>query len=125
MIRYFLPFCTEQSTLLELRDMALAPKRWRESHKLFQRIRGKTLRADAAHDTRLQYQYAFEEICAKTLHNMADHSAGFSSEYLPPFDEDSPLWVMRIARAFAHFLGATGFDRISSGLEETFRSVAE
>ncbi len=125
MVQFFLPLCSEQSTLVELRDMAMVPERWREAHKLFRHIRDKTLRAIAAHDKALGHQYSFEEICAKTLYNMADHSAGFSSKYLPPFDGDSPLWVMRIARGFANFLGATDFETISSDLDATFRLVAE
>jgi hypothetical protein len=114
MIRYLLPFCTDQSTVLELRDMAPVPERWREAHKLFRRIRKKTLAADDAGDLRLQHQYSFEEICAKTLYNMADHSKGFSSEYLPPFDSDVPLWVVRIAIGFARFVGASDFERIAT-----------
>jgi hypothetical protein len=124
MVQFFLPYCAEQSTMIELRDMAIVPERWREAHKLFRRIRDKTLRADAAHDRRLEFQYCFEEICAKTLYNMADHSAGFSREYLPPFDSDAPLWVMRNARGFAGFLGATDFDRLTAGYDAAFEIVA-
>jgi hypothetical protein len=109
MIRYFLNHCADQSTMRKLLDMAAQPKQWREGHKLFDRIRDKTLRADAAKNRLLQCQYSFEEICAKTLYNMADHHQGFSSEYLPPFDEDSPFWVIPIAIAFAHRLGMSEF----------------
>lgn len=123
MIRFFLPHCSEQSTVLELRDMAADPKQWREAHDLFGRIRAKTLQADATKTRMLQMQYSFEEICAKTLYNMADHSAGFSSRYLPPFDDDVPLWVARIARGFARELGITNFDELFPDLELTFHPV--
>jgi hypothetical protein len=124
MVRYFLPHCAEQSTLLDLRDMAGRSKRWREAHKLFSRIRGKTLRADAAQDSHLQRQYAFEEFCAKTLYNMADHSRGFSSEYLPPFDEDSPSWVVPCAVALALHLGLTDFEQLAPALSQATSQAA-
>lgn len=123
MVLFFLPHCSEQSTMTELRNMVAKPKLWREAHDLFGRIRDKTLRADAAKDEFLQWQYSFEEICAKTLYNMADHSAGFSSKYLPPFDDDVPLRVARIARGFAKKLGIPNFDDLFPDLELTFRPV--
>ena len=67
MVRFFLPLCAEQSTLRELDDMASDEKKWPYAHGLFGRIRDKTIRASKAKDELLQYQYGFEEICAKTL----------------------------------------------------------
>ncbi|MFN0021123.1 MAG: hypothetical protein ACKVP0_22990 [Pirellulaceae bacterium] len=105
MVMYFLPHCSDQSTMSELKEMTSDSKSWRQAHKLFGRIRKKTLKADELNDRRLQCQYSFEEICAKTLYNIADHHEGFSAEYLPPFDNDSPFWVVPIAVTFAHELG--------------------
>jgi hypothetical protein len=108
LVAFFLPHCSDQSTMLELKNMASDFKQWCQAHKLFGRIRNKTLRADDAKDNMLQCQYSFEEICAKTLYNMADHHEGFNAAYLPPFDEDSPFWVLPIAIGFAHRLGLKG-----------------
>jgi hypothetical protein len=63
------------------------------------------LLADKKQMVNLQYQYSFEELCAKTLYNMADHSAGFSSAYLPPFDMDAPFWVVPSAIHLAQQIG--------------------
>jgi hypothetical protein len=109
LIAFFLPHCVDRSTMSELKDMASDSQQWREAHKLFSRIRDKTLKADEANNRRLQFQYSFEELCAKTLYNIADHSEGFSSAYLPPFDEDSPLYVVPAAIALSRELGIDGF----------------
>jgi hypothetical protein len=109
LIEFFLPYCADRSTLSELSVMASNPTQWREAHKLFSRIRVKTLKADTANNRLLQFQYSFEELCAKTIYNIADHSEGFSSAYLPPFDEDSPLYVVPAAIALSRELGIHGF----------------
>lgn len=107
MTAQFLPHCSDKSTMSELCEMAADRSTWRTAHNLFNRIRAKTLKADRSKNRRLQYQYSFEEICAKTLYNLADHSAGFSEAFLPPFDEDSPDWVVPLAIDFARDLGLT------------------
>ncbi len=109
LIELFLLRCSERSTLSELKTMAADPKQWRAAHKLFSRIRCKTLKADNTGNRRLQIQYSFEELCAKTLYNIADHSQGFSSEYLPPFDDDSPFYVVPAAVALSQEVGISGF----------------
>jgi hypothetical protein len=103
MVRFFLPRCSDQSTLRELEDMASDDQKWRYAHALFSRIRDKTLRAEAAKDLLLQHQHSFEEICAKTLYNMSGHAPGGVWPY--PFDDDSPFWVIPIAVEFARALG--------------------
>ncbi len=105
MVRFFLPHCSDQSTLRELDRMASDDQQWRYAHALFRRIRAKTLRADEANDHLLQHQYGFEEICAKTLFNMSGHSDPDCKEFPAPFDDDSPFWVLPIAVAFARALG--------------------
>ncbi len=97
MARFFLPYCRDQSTMRELAEMAADSPKWRYAHDLFDRIRGKTLRADDANDHLLQHQYSFEDICAKTLFNL--------SEFPAPFDGDSAFWVFPIAVSFARALG--------------------
>jgi hypothetical protein len=102
MVRFFLPRCADQSTLHELDEMASDDQKWPYAHALFCRIRGKTIRSDAAKDQLLQHQYSFEEICAKTLFNMAGHIPGEGFPY--PFDDDAPFWVIPIAVGFARAL---------------------
>ena len=96
MVDFFLPHCTDTRTLVELKTMASDRTRWRHGHDLFDRIRNKTLKADSTGDVRLQHQYLFEEICAKTLFNLSGSPA--------PFDDDSPFWVIPIALQFAAHL---------------------
>lgn len=112
MVRFFLPHCSEQSTLRELDEMASDDEKWRYAHALFSRIRDKTLRADKGRDRLLQHQYSFEEICAKTLYNMSGHIQGREFPY--PFDDDSPFWVIPIAVAFAQALGVADPFGVSS-----------
>ncbi|WP_372723517.1 hypothetical protein [Novipirellula sp.] len=93
MVDFFLPHCDDTKTLIELKAMASDRTRWRLGHHLFDRIRNKMLKADRKSDIRLQHQYSFEEICAKTLFNLSGSPA--------PFDDDSPFWVIPIALQFA------------------------
>ena len=93
----FASHVTDRSTLTELLGMVEDPESWDRAHALFQRIRAKTLQADRSKNRLLGYQYAFEELCAKTLFNMVDRDA--------PFDPDSPYWVIPSAIALARALG--------------------
>src|SRR5437773_925608 len=105
MVSFFLPHCRERSTLLELEQMATDPARWRYGHALFRRIRGKMLKADGAKDALLQWQYSFEEICAKTMFNLSDHVDPMCKEFPARFDEDSSFWVFPLAVGFARAVG--------------------
>ena len=116
MVRFFLPRCAEQSTLRELDDMASDANRWCYAHALFSKIRNKTIRADKAKDRLLQYQYGFEEICAKTLYNISGHIKG--KEFPYPFDDDAPFWVIPIAIGFARALGVDDPYSVSSLLRQ-------
>jgi hypothetical protein len=115
MVRFFLPLCAEQSTLRELDDMASDEKKWPYAHALFSKIRNKTIRADKAKDELLQYQYSFEEICAKTLYNISGHIKG--KEFPYPFDDDLPFWVVPLAVSFARALGVSDPFSVSSLLQ--------
>jgi hypothetical protein len=106
MVTFFIPHCRDVSTLNELMTMAKDRSQWRKGHDLFDRIRTRTLRADKANDRLLQYQFSFEEICAKTLYNLSGYPARF--------DDDSPFWVIPIAVAFAHSLGVDDPCSVSS-----------
>jgi hypothetical protein len=57
---------------------------------------------------------------------MADHSAGFSSEYLTPFDEDAPSWVVPCAVGLARHLGLIEFEQLAPALSQAIsRALAE
>lgn len=96
LIDLFEPHCEDQSTLTKLKDMLGESTRWPDAHDLFQEIRRKNLAASEGGDKKVECQYLFEEICAKTLYNMSRSSA--------PFDPDSPYWILPnalyLSRAF-------------------------
>ncbi len=71
--------------------------RWPKAHALFTEIRHKTNKASESGDKRAECQYLFEEICAKTLHNMSHSSA--------PFDPDSPYWILPNALYLSRAIG--------------------
>jgi hypothetical protein len=88
---------TDRSTLDELQRMLADRGTWHKARDLFQRIRLKNLDASRRGDARLEAQYCFEEVCAKTLHNLTGRPA--------PFDADSPYWIVPNALATARHLG--------------------
>ncbi|HEY4262953.1 MAG TPA: hypothetical protein VGM98_22525 [Schlesneria sp.] len=63
--------------------------RWSEAHDIFDRVRERKLEAIAANDVVREGQYAFEEICLKSLYN--------ETAALDPFDSDSPYWILKCA----------------------------
>jgi len=103
MVQFFLPHCQEQATLIELDQMAGDRGQWRYAHELFCRIRDKTLKAKDG--SLLEWQYAFEEICAKTLFNLSNHYDPQCEEFPAPFDDDSAFWVVPFAIGFARAAG--------------------
>lgn len=117
-LTFFVPLCPDQSTILQLNEMASDPQQWRYAHALFSRIRQKTLRADEANDRVLQHQYGFEEICAKTLYNLSEHYDPQCVEFPERFDVDSALWFLPLAIDFAHALGRSDFVSSVFGFEE-------
>ena len=114
MVRFFLPYCSEQSTLRELESMASDDRQWCHAHALFSRIRDKWLSANDGEGYLLRCQYSFEEICAKTLFNMSPHYDPQCEEFPAPFDTDSPFWVIPIAVGFARVLGVPDPYRVSA-----------
>jgi hypothetical protein len=87
----------DRATLDEIVDVSLDRSRWRAAHDLFQRIRAKNLSACERGDERLEAQYRFEEVCAKSLYNLSKEPA--------PFDVDSPYWIIPNAIGFARKAG--------------------
>ena len=88
---------SDRETIDELFRVIDDERRWKEARDLFSRIRDKTLRAIDRGDGRLQAQYGFEEICAKSIYNEAVVD--------DPFDSDSPFWVVPLALQAARELG--------------------
>jgi hypothetical protein len=105
----FEPLCENKQGLQALSAIASNRGRWRDAHKLFQGIRQQTLAAEKKGDELRLAQYAFEEICAKTLYNLSGAPA--------PFDPDSAFWVIPLATQFGAKLGLTHPAQVSSLLE--------
>jgi hypothetical protein len=101
MIDFFLQKCHETSTLEKVKHCALNNKQWKNAHKLFDEIRNKTLETEKTGDIKLEWQYLFEEYCAKTLYNI--HC--YACEIEDPFDPDSPFWILPTAIGLGRKLG--------------------
>src|SRR5690606_4815140 len=97
--------CEDKATLRKLIALAEDRSRRKEAHALFSEIRQKTLAAETRKDEFALAQYAFEEICAKTLYNLTHEPA--------PFDADSPFWVLPLALDLGRRLGITNPGDIS------------
>ena len=97
LIDLFSPSCADKTTLHELKTMIRDEDSWGKAHALFGRIRRKRIPAEEQEHRLECCQYAFEEICAKTLFNLTNTDK--------PFDPDSPYWVVPIALQFARALG--------------------
>jgi hypothetical protein len=97
--------CEDKETLRKLITLANDKSRRKQAHALFNEIRRKTLAAEQRRDQLAVAQYAFEEICAKTLYNITGEPA--------PFDPDSPLWVLPRALKLGRMLGITDAGVIS------------
>ena len=104
-LRLFEQRCEDKSTLRKLIALADDRSRRKEAHALFSEIRQKTLNAGKRQDEFAITQYAFEEICAKTLYNLTHEPA--------PFDPDSPFWVLPLALDLGQRLGITDPAEIS------------
>jgi hypothetical protein len=104
-LTFFEARCADKDTLRKLIALANDQSRCKEAHALFSEIRQKTLAAEKRKDEFALAQYAFEEICAKTLYNLTHEPA--------PFDPDSPFWVLPLAVDLGLRLGVTDPGEIS------------
>jgi hypothetical protein len=105
-LTFFEAECEDKTTLRKLIELAKRPGRLKESHELFSEIRQKTVAAEKSGDELALKQYAFEEICAKTLYNLSRQPA--------PFDPDSPFWILPLAVDLGLALGITDLGKISA-----------
>ena len=96
---FFATRCEDRDTLDKLVTTIGDRGSWKSSRTLFNQIRAKNLKAERRQDILAQTQYAFEEVCAKTLYNLTHEPA--------PFDPDSPYWIVPLALKLAKKLGAT------------------
>jgi hypothetical protein len=97
--------CEDKATLRKLIVLAEDHSRRKDAHELFCEIRQKTLAAEGRNDGFALAQYAFEEICAKTLYNLTLEPS--------PFDPDSPFWVLPLALDLGRRLGITDPGEVS------------
>jgi hypothetical protein len=104
-LTFFEGRCEDKETLRRLITLANDKSRRKQAHALFTEIRKKTLAAGKRGDQLAVAQYAFEEICAKTLYNLTCESA--------PFDPDSPFWILPRALELGRMLGITDASEIS------------
>ncbi len=96
LLGFFLPHCRDGETMVELSVLLQHEKDWIKAHYLSTRIRAKTITAIKTGDLKGEAQFSFEEICAKTLHNL--------SESKKPFDADTPYWIIPLALKLAKVL---------------------
>ena len=77
--------------------LAADSAKWPDGHRVFDRVRDRTLAAIAAKDRKREGQYMFEEICLKSLYN--------ETAAVDPFDSDSPHWIIKCAIGRARQVG--------------------
>ncbi|ESZ86426.1 MAG: hypothetical protein Q27BB25_14240 [Blastomonas sp. CACIA14H2] len=109
MLAVFKGACEDVETLDRLMTMACDREKWAGGHSLFSDIRQKTKRAEEQGDPLEIAQYAFEEVCAKTLYNLSGSNA--------PFDPDSPFWILPLGLALGRELGFGEPSQVSSLLK--------
>jgi hypothetical protein len=90
-LMFFEERCEDKQTLRRLIVLANDKSQRSSARALFEAIRNKTLAAERRKDQLALAQYAFEEICAKTLYNVTYGPA--------PYDADSPFWVCAVTKA--------------------------
>jgi hypothetical protein len=96
--------CEDRTTLDEMSHLLISIDRgrWAKAKGVFDSIRQKTRAAEKEGLQTKIAQYAFEEVCAKTVYNL--------SGALAPFDPDSPYWIVPSAVVLARTLGVDELD---------------
>jgi hypothetical protein len=85
-------------------ELATTSERWSAAHAVFDEIRHRLL---AARDQPYGCQYAFEELCCKSMYNAASPD--------DPFDPSSPFFVAGAAFELAQRVGVS-IDTVVSAL---------
>jgi hypothetical protein len=94
LLRLFEPHAADPETAARVAALAADRAQWPDAHRLFDEVRRRWL---GTADTLRQGQYAFEELCLKTLYN--------ETAAVDPFDSDSPYYVVPCALGRARQVG--------------------
>jgi hypothetical protein len=97
LLRLFEGHVPDRETYSWVVALAASPSEWPDAHRVFDRVRHRTLAAIEAGDRLREAQYMFEEICLKCLYNMTPAQ--------DPFDSDSPHWIIKCAIGLARRVG--------------------
>jgi hypothetical protein len=97
LLRLFAPYASDRETHAWVTALALDRSKWPNAHRIFDRVRRRTLAAIKARDRLRESQYMFEEICLKSLYN--------ETAATDPFDSDSPHWITKCAIGRARMVG--------------------
>ena len=93
----FEPYASDRETHGWVSALAADESKWPDAHRVFDRVRDRTLAAIEAKDVRGEAQYMFEEVCLKSLYN--------ETAARDPFDSDSPHWITKNAIDLARQVG--------------------
>jgi hypothetical protein len=97
LLRLFEGRVPDRETCSWVLTLASCPSKWPEAHRLFDRVRDRSLSAMKAGDRLREAQYMFEEICLKSLYN--------ETPAQDSFDSDSPHWIIKCAIVLARRVG--------------------
>ncbi|MCI0463477.1 MAG: hypothetical protein L0Z62_41595 [Gemmataceae bacterium] len=97
LLRLFEGRVPDRETHAWVAALAVDRRKWPKAHRVFDRVRDRTLAAIKAGDQLREGQYMFEEICLKSLYN--------ETAPLDPFDPDSPHWITKCAIGLARQVG--------------------
>jgi hypothetical protein len=94
LLRLFRDRVLDRESAAKVAELADTPDRWSAAHAVFDEIRQRLL--DASEDAPEAVQYAFEEVCCKSLYN--------ATAAPDPFDASSPFFVAPAAFRLAEEL---------------------
>jgi hypothetical protein len=94
LLRLFERHASDPETHRWVVGLAADPAKWPDAHRVFDEVRRRLL---ATSDSMRQGQYAFEEICLKTLYNQ--------TAAIDPFDSDAAYYVVPCAIGRARQVG--------------------
>jgi hypothetical protein len=97
LLRLFEPHVMDHETHAWVSALAADESKWPDAHRVFDRVRDRTLAAIDTKDVQREAQYMFEEICLKSLYN--------ETAARDPFDSDSPHSITKNAIDLARQVG--------------------
>jgi hypothetical protein len=96
LLRLFDECSPDKETHASVLKLVANEKEWPKAHDLFDSVRGLLLRSN---DSKTRAQYAFEELCLKTVFNETDTEM--------PFDVNSSFWLAGSAISYSRYVGVT------------------